>query len=326
MTQTEARKPPAPARAPKSGRFRAQRIGSVLLGYTVTLWLVVTTVFFIGSVLGDPAAAKLGPGATAEQVEALRQQMGFDRPLIAQYGSFLSHLARGDLGVSAQYSTPNLELVMARLPYTFQLAGLALAIAVLVGVPLGAFAGVRKGSWCDRLVTGVTVLMQSVPEFWLGLLGIYIFAVHLELLPVGGAGGADHLIMPAIVLSTYPMGQIARVMRSSVIEVLHESYIESALAHGLPRRTVLLTHCLRNASIPVLSVVGVQVGTLLGSAVTVEVVFGWPGLGSLATQAVLTRDLVLVEAIVVVVAVIFLAVNLLIEILYRIVDPRIGSS
>lgn len=303
-------------------KLLAIRIGLGL----VTLLIAVTVAFLIVRGSGDPAAELLGASATPERVAQLRHELGLDAPLLTQYLHFLGGLVRGDLGESLRYNQPNLELVMQRLPATFQLAGAALLIAVVVGVPLGTLAATREGTWVDRLASAVALFGQSVPVFWLGLMLILLFAVQLHWLPAGQQSGPLSVVLPAVALSTLPMAQIARLTRSSMSETLGEQFIVAGRARGLSTAAIVLRHGLRNSAIPVLTIFGLQVGALLSGAVTVEYVFAWPGLGTLATQAVQGRDFTLVQAVVVVGVAVFVVVNLVIDVLYVVVDPRIRKS
>jgi peptide/nickel transport system permease protein len=292
----------------------------------VTLLIAVTVAFLIVRGSGDPAAELLGASATPDRIADLRHQLGLDAPLISQYFDFLGGLLRGDLGESLRYNQPNFDLVMQRLPSTFELAGVALIIACVVGVPLGTLAAMKEGTWVDRLASAVALFGQSVPVFWLGLMLILLFAVQLHWLPAGQQNGPLSVILPAVALSTLPMAQIARLTRSSMSETLSEQFIVAGRARGLSTASIVLKHGLRNSSIPVITIFGLQVGALLSGAVTVEYVFAWPGLGTLATQAVQGRDFTLVQAVVVVGVAVFVVVNLVIDVLYVVVDPRIRRS
>ncbi|MGI5242237.1 ABC transporter permease [Dactylosporangium sp. CA-139066] len=303
-------------------RFLLGKVANAL----ATLLIAVSIAFFLARSTGDPVRQMLGDFATDDQVAQLKAQLGLDRPLGVQYLSFLGHLVTGNLGDSLRYGASNLELILGRLPASLELVAGAMVIAVLFGVPLGIWAAMREGRLVDRLASTVALAGQSVPLFWLGLMLILIFAVSLGWLPAGQATGFSSLVLPALTLSMLPMAQIARLTRSGMSEVLGETFISATHARGIkPWRTNLI-HGFRNASLPVITIVGLQAGALLSSAVTVEFVFAWPGLGSLATQAVQTRDFPLIQAIVVVGAVVFVVINLIVDVLYGALDPRIRDG
>jgi len=297
----------------------------LLLGIA-TLFLAVTVAFIVAHGSGNPAAELLGASATPERVAQLQHELGLDRPLYVQYFDFIGGLLRGDLGTSLRYNQPNLELIMQRIPATFELTAVALAIAVVVGIPLGTLAAVKESTWIDRVTSAVALFGQSVPVFWLGMMLILIFAVQLGWLPAGQRNGPLSVVLPAVALSTLPMAQIARLTRSSMAETLGEQFIVAGRARGLSRASIILRHGLRNSSIPVLTIFGLQIGALLSGAVTVEYVFAWPGLGTLATQAIEGRDFTLAQAVVVVGVFVFVIVNLIIDVLYAVIDPRIRRT
>lgn len=292
----------------------------------VTLVVASSIAFFLARGSGSPVQQILGDFATPEQIAQLNATLGMDQPLIVQYGRFLLDLVTFNLGDSLRYGLSNMDLIAGRLPASIELASAALLIAVVIGVPLGIVAAVREGGVIDRLASALALLGQSVPLFWLGLMLIMLFAVQLGWLPAGQNTGFSSLVLPAVTLSTLPMAQIARLTRSSMSEVLHEGFIAAARARGLAGWRIILVHAFRSASLPVVTIVGLQMGMLFSGAVTVEFVFAWPGLGSLATQAVQTRDFPLVQAIVIVGALGFVLINLLVDLLYGLVDPRIREN
>ncbi|MCG2623383.1 ABC transporter permease [Arthrobacter sp. I2-34] len=292
----------------------------------LTLLIASSLAFFLARGSGSPVREILGDSATPEQVAQLTAELGLDKPLIVQYGQFLLDLVSFDLGDSLRYGQSNLELIAGRLPASIELALFALLLAVAVGVPLGIIAAMREGGVVDRIASMLALLGQSVPLFWLGLMLILLFAVRLGWFPAGQNDGIDSLVLPAVTLSTLPMAQIARLTRSSMSEVLHEGFISAARARGLAGWRIILIHAFRPASLPVVTIVGLQAGMLLSGAVTVEYVFAWPGLGSLATQAVQTRDFPLVQSIVVFGALVFVLINLAVDLLYGLVDPRIRED
>lgn len=291
-----------------------------------TLLLAITIAFFVARGTGSPAEQILGDSATKQQIADLEHHLGLDRPLLVQYFDYLGHLFTADLGNSLRYHSSNLDLIASRMPASLTLALFAMMIAIAVGIPLGILAARNEGGLIDRLASGGALLGQSMPLFWLGLMLILIFSVELGWLPAGQFNSPSAVILPAITLSTLPMAQIARLTRSSMGEVLGEGFISAAEARGIARWRITLIHAFRSASLPVVTIVGLQAGMLLSGAVTVEYVFGWPGLGTLALQSVQARDFTLVQGIVVVGAVIFVVINLAVDLLYGLVDPRIREG
>lgn len=289
----------------------------------VTLLIALTIAFALGRLSGDPTATILGPMASQEQRDALRVELGLDRPLLVQYLDFLGGILTGDLGNSLQFYQPNTTLILDRLPFTLQLVGAGMLLAVLVGVPLGVLAATREGTWWDRASSTVALLGQSVPVFWLGMMLVLLFAVNLGILPAGQSGSLKHLVLPAFTMSLYPMAHVARLTRAAMSEVLREPYIDGARARGLSRGAIVWHHAFKNASLPVLTVVVLQAGALLSGAVAVEYVYSWPGLGQLALQAIQFRDFPLVQSIVVFGAVVFVVLNQLVDIFHAVIDPRL---
>jgi ABC-type dipeptide/oligopeptide/nickel transport system permease component len=297
------------------------------LGLSVVAMVgVVTIVFVLLHASGDPATLLVSQDATQQDIDRIREAYGLDQPLSAQYARFLGRVARGDLGFSYRQGLPVGELIVERLQATSELALAGLAVAVLLGVPLGLIAAARHGSGLDTAAMTVALLGVSVPSFWLGLLLIIVFGVQLGWLPVSGYGGPRHLLMPAFVLGGFYAAQISRLTRTSLLEVLAQDFVRTARAKGLALRVVLLKHVLRNAALPVLTVLGVDFGRMLGGAVVVETIFAWPGMGRLAVQAVLGRDFPVVQGAAIMGAAVFLAVNLVIDLLYGWVDPRLRAA
>ena len=288
----------------------------VLLGVSV---LSFGTLFLSG----DPTMLMASESWNQEQISTFRHQMGFDRPWFVQYLDFLGKAVRGDFGVSLRQQQPTLKLIAERMPATLQLAGASMAIAICVGVPLGVGAATRRGSVWDNLLMLGGLLGQSLPVFWLGLLMILVFAVRLGWFPVAGTGGPQYLVPPAVTLGIFSTAYIARMTRSSILEVLGRDYVRTARAKGLSRNNVVVGHALRNALIPLVTVIGLQFGALLGGAVITETIFAWPGVGRLTIQAIQSKDLPLVQACVLLLAVIFVVVNLVVDLLYAYLDPRI---
>jgi len=296
------------------------------VGAVLTLWGVATLVFALLHLLpGDPAATLLAQsGASPEAIAALRGQLGLNLPLPAQYLNWLFHLARGDLGRSLFYSQPVSELIAANLPYTVQLALAALIWAALLGLPLGVLSALRPAGWLDRLAMASAVVGATVPVFWSGLLLIWLFSVRLGWLPSAGAEGWRSLVLPSLVLGYASAGPIARLTRATLLEVLSQPYITAARAKGLHPRQVLVRHAARNALAPVLALSGLQLGFLLGGTVVTESVFSRPGLGRLLVDAILWRDLPVVQGVALVIAGGYVLVNLGVDLISAWVNPQIG--
>ncbi len=286
---------------------------------------VSVIVFGLMFLTGDPAALMMPVDLTVgrQQIEEFRREMGFDRPFYEQYLRYASRAVRGDLGESLWQRQPALSLIVDRLPATLELAFAALTVSLAVGVPVGIIAAIRRGSIVDGAATVVAVAGNSMPVFWLGIVLILVVSVWLGLLPASGRGGIERLILPAITLVAYSASITARLLRSSLLEVLSKDYVRTARAKGLHARTVILRHSLKNAALPVVTVIGLQMGHLLGGAIITETVFAYPGMGLLAIQAVRNRDVPVAQAFVMMVALIFIVVNLFVDVLYRYLDPRV---
>jgi peptide/nickel transport system permease protein len=272
---------------------------------------------------GDPAALLLPVDATAEDHARLREQLGLNDPLVVQYWRFLAGAVVGDFGSSVRSSEPALELVLERLPATLELTAAAMAIAVVVAVPAGLIAAAWRGTIVDQAAMLVALLGQSIPSFWLGIMLLLFFSVQLELLPPFGRGSWENLILPAVTLAMYSMARTARLVRSGLIDVLGQDYIRTARAKGLPEALVLRRHALRNAMLPVVTVLGLDLAHLLGGAIIVETIFAWPGIGRLAVTSIGGRDYPVVQAAVFVVAVAYTVVNFLVDVLYAYLNPRV---
>jgi peptide/nickel transport system permease protein len=272
---------------------------------------------------GDPAAALAGDNWTRTQIDEFRHQMGFDRPWYVQYRDFVTHAARGDFGTSLREHRPVFELLMERMPATLELTGTAFLISAVLGIALGVLSATRRRSFYDRAVLVLTLAGQSMPVFWVGTMLILVFAVRLGWLPIAGRGGLSHLVLPAVALGFFPVARNARVVRSSMLEVLGADYVRTARAKGLPGPRVLLRHALRNALLPVVTLLALDIGYLLSGAVITESIFAWPGVGRLTVAAVLGKDLPLVEAAVVVLAAGFVMINLTVDLCYGVIDPRV---
>jgi len=319
----------------------------VLLGITLLVFA------FLHLIPGDPAVVMLGERATPEQVEVLRKQLGLNQPLPLQYLTFLENLLRFDLGRSIISGVPIVEEIKTRWSATFELSVAAMLVGIILGIPAGVLAAVRKNSAVDNLTMSGSLLGVSMPVYWLGLLLIYLFAVHLHWLPPSGRISIDegfsfqpitgfyvldallllnfqvlkdvlsHLVLPALTLSTIPLAIIARITRSAMLSVLSQDYIRTARAKGLLERSVIFQHALKNALLPVVTIIGLQFGTLLGGAILTETIFSWPGIGSWIYEGILARDYPVVQGGVVFVAVAFVLINLLVDLSYVFLDPRI---
>jgi peptide/nickel transport system permease protein len=302
-----------------------QFIGKRLLASIPVLWGVTTLVFLAIHILpGDPAELMLAEsGGSAESIAYLRDQLGLDDPIYVQYGRFLLNTLRGDLGRSIFTNRPVLQTILEQLPSTIELALAAMLVAIALGTGLGVLAALNHNSWLDNTCMAIAVAGVSVPIFWSGLLLILLFASTLHWLPVTGQGGLKHLLMPAVVLGFASSGAIARLVRSSLLEVLYKEYITAARAKGLSERLILTHHALKNALIPVITVVGLQFGFLLGGAVVTETVFSRQGIGCLIVDAILWKDFPLVQGGVLLAAVTYTLVNLLVDISYAFADPRV---
>lgn len=289
-----------------------------------TLWVAITLLFFLFRLIpGDPAELIAGELAPREVVESIRHQMGLDQPLALQYVHYLGGLAHGDLGISKVFQQNASAQLIARTPATFALAGLAMLLALAIGTAAGALSAVKQYSWIDYVATLGSVAGISIPAFWLGLMLISAFAVNLGWLPVGGFTEGGAIVLPAITLSAYQIAVIARQTRSGMLEVLRQDYVRTGRAKGLREQRVVLGHALRNALIPTITVAGLQMGYLLGGSIVVETVFSWPGLGSLMIDSIRIRDYTMVQAVALLFAATFLMINVLVDVLYAYVDPRI---
>ena len=285
---------------------------------------VLTALFFILRVLpGDPAAIMLGAAADREMVERQREIMGLDRPLAAQYVTYLGQVVTGDWGLSLHERRPAMTLVIQRLPATAELAFAGLAVALVVGFALGITAALRSNTLLDRMISSLSLVGQAIPNFWLGIVLILVFSRMLEWLPTFGRGTWAHLVLPVATLAVQLIGVTTRLVRSGMLDVLATDYVRTARAKGAAEARVIQHHAIKNMLIPVITVLGVQLGTLLGGAVVLETVFAWPGLGRLIVSAIDNRDYPVVQAAVTVIALIFVVLNLLVDLLYAYLDPRI---
>jgi peptide/nickel transport system permease protein len=317
----------------------------VLLGVSVIVF------FMVRAIPGDPAQIMLGQQASQAQVAQVRENMGLDKPIFVQYGLFLEDALRGDLGNSIVTGRPVTTELLVRLPATFELTAFAMLIAVLVGIPVGVISAVKQYSLLDKTTSVLALTGISMPIFWLAMILVVIFGVNLELLPFPGrldpttaitsitgmvlvdslltlnfAGfwdGLLHLIMPALALATIPMAVVMRMTRSSMLEVMHEDYVRTARAKGVVPWRVIVKHALRNAMLPTITVIGLQVGLLMGGAIITETIFSWPGIGLYAYDSISSRDYASIQGVVLYGALLFVLINLLVDILYAVLDPRV---
>ncbi len=299
--------------------FLVRRSGQGLL----VLLLALTAVFFLVRLSGDPTLLYVPEDSTQQEIAQLRHAFGFDQPPWQQYARFVAGAVRGNFGNSIRYDRPALSMVFERLPQTAELAAVTLAIIIVAAVPLGVLAAVRRNSWWDTGSMLVAMVGQSMPSYWLGIMLILLFAVRLGWLPAAGRTDLSSVILPAVTLSTYSAARLARVVRSEMLDVLGSEFVRTAQAKGLSRMAVLGKHAMRNALIPVVTLLGLETGFLLGGAIIVETVFAWPGIGNLVIQAVNNRDYPVVQADAFLMAGIFVLANLGIDLLYGVLDPRV---
>ncbi len=301
-------------------RYVARR----LIAAVPTLVGVSLVVFLLVHLLpGDPARVIAGLLASDEDVARIRHQLGLDEPLPVQLGLYFGRLVVGDLGLSARTSQPVLGEVLARLPHTIELAVTSVVLATVVGIAAGVLAAAKRGTRVDYVISAATLFGVSMPVYWLGLMLIVVFAIQLRLLPAAGSESPESIVLPSLTLASFSVALIARMTRSSVLEVLLHDYVRTARAKGLRERFVLSRHALRNAFLPILTVVGLQFGALLGGAVLTETVFGWPGIGQLLVDSIFARDYPVVQGIVLSFSLLFILVNLVVDVLYAYVDPQI---
>lgn len=299
----------------------------VRTGEALAAMLAITLIVFaLTHLSGNPVGALLPDDATPQQVEFLIQQMGLDQPLHVQYLTFLSNAVQGDFGASLKWRGEGaMDVVLARLPATLILGGVAMLISVVVAVPLGVLAAVHKGTPLDAFAQSVALFGQSIPSFWFGIVLIWIFAVSLGWLPTSGDGSVRHLILPAIAIAWFQVSALTRLTRSAMLEVLDAEYIKLARSKGVSQGKIIWKHALRNAAIVPLTYFGVLAGSVLTGSVVIETVFAWPGLGFIAIEAIKARDFPVVQSVVIVFAIIFILINLIVDLLYVVVDPRIRS-
>jgi len=289
----------------------------VLLGISLLLF------FMLRMLPGDPAQVLAGQMASQEDIKNIRQQLGLDKSIFVQYGIFLSRLAKLDLGRSARTQNPVIKEVWARLPNTMLLAVAAITLACLFGIPAGIISAVRPYTWIDYLFTSMALFGISMPVFWLGLMLVVIFSIMLQWLPAGGTGSWKHIVLPSFTLAAFVVAFITRITRASMIETLSQDYTTTARSKGLKEQVVIVKHALKNALIPIITVVGLQFGLLLGGAVLTETVFAWPGLGRLIVDSILARDYPVIQGTILIFGLLYILVNLVVDLLYAFIDPRI---
>jgi len=289
----------------------------------LVIFAVSTFVFWFLRISGDPVALLMPMDANKQDVEALRKSMGLNDPQVVQYVRFLKNLCRGELGNSFHYKQPALELLVERMPATFQLALSAMLFAIVIGIPLGIISAVKQGKALDAICVGLATIGQSIPLFWLGLMLMLIFSVFLGILPTSGRGTLKQLILPTITLGALPMAAIVRLLRASMLTALQMDYVTAARAKGVREFWVVVKHAFRNAAIPVVTFIGLQFGALFGGTVVTEMIFAWPGVGRLVVLAIYNRDYPLVQATVIFLSTIFVTVNFVVDLFYRLLDPRV---
>jgi peptide/nickel transport system permease protein len=300
------------------GAFLAYRLFRTL----IALWLVSTVVFVVMRLSGDPAPLLLPPDASIAEMERVRHDLGLDRPLPVQYAVFFGNILHGDFGRSIHFRQPAMAVALSYLPATFELGVAAFLIAVVIAFPIGVFSAIRRNSPIDHAAMGLALIGQSAPTFFLGILFILVLSLRLDLFPTSGRGDWRHLVLPALTLGAFAMASIARITRSAVLEVQRADYIRTARAKGVGEFMVVAKHTLKNAALPILTITGLQFGTLLGGAVVTETVFSWPGMGRLAIQSIYNRDYPVVQSTVFIAAVLFILINLTLDALYGVLDPR----
>ncbi len=284
---------------------------------------ITLIVFLVLNLAGDPVELMLPPSATRADIEEMRQVMGFNDPILVQYGRFLKGAVVGDFGKSYNYDEPALKVVLERLPATIKLTGAAFLFALCLGIPAGVIAAVKRNTKIDSFIRVVALFGQCIPGFWMGIMLMLLFSVKLHWLPTSGNESWKSIILPAFTLGVYSAATIARLLRSNMLEILNKEYIDVAKAKGLRSFMVIMKHAFKNAFSSVLTILGLQIATMVGGAVIIETVFGWPGIGRLAVLSIGNSDFMVVEAIVFIIAVSFVVVNFVVDILYCIINPRI---
>jgi len=301
-------------------------LASRLLRALVALWLVSTVVFVVMRLSGDPVPLLLPPDAPRSEIFRVRAELGLDRPVLVQYAIFLGNVLRGDFGRSIHFRQSAFRVVAGYLPATIELGLSAFVLAAVVALPIGVLSAVRRNSAVDQATMGLALVGQSAPTFFIGILLILVVSLNLGLLPTSGRGDWRNLVLPALTLGAFAMASIARLTRSAVLEVLSADYIRTARAKGVSEALVVVKHTLKNAAVPIVTITGLQFGTLLGGAVVTETVFAWPGIGRLAIQSIYNRDYPVVQCTVFLSAVLFIVISFCIDLIYGLLDPRVRAS
>ncbi|HEY7538892.1 MAG TPA: ABC transporter permease [Methylomirabilota bacterium] len=297
-----------------------------LIRAAIALWLVSTVVFVVMRLSGDPVPLLLPPDAPQSEFARVRAELGLDRPLPVQYAVFLGNVMHGDFGQSIHFRQPAARVVLEYLPATFELGFAAFTLALVIALPIGVVSAVKRNSAVDQATMALALVGQSAPTFFIGILLILIVSLKLGVLPTSGREGWPSLVLPALTLGAFAMASIARLTRSAVLEVLRADYIRTARAKGVTEGLVVVKHTLKNAAVPIVTITGLQFGTLLGGAVVTETVFAWPGIGRLAIQSIYNRDYPVVQCTVFISAVLFIVINFCVDLIYGLLDPRVRSS
>lgn len=297
-----------------------------LLEVIPVLFIITFAVFILVYHAGDPVSMMLPEDASQEDRENLREALGLNEPFLVQYGSFIKDISTGNFGVSTRYNAEAFPLVLERLPATFELAGAAMLVSLIISIPLGIWSANKRNSFVDLFITGGSVLGKAMPNFWLGIMLILVLAVMIPIFPVSGRGTMLHLILPAITLGTSVAAEMTRLVRSSMLDTLGQDYIRTAMSKGVSDKKVIFYHAFRNTLIPVLTITTLQLSILVSGSIITESVFQWPGLGMLLVQAVNARDMAVVQAAVFIIAILVILVNLITDLIYVIIDPRIKYS
>lgn len=299
--------------------YLIKRLGQSL----IAIFGVTLVVFMVLHLSGDPVELMVPPSASKADVERLREEMGFNDPILVQYTRFLKGVVVGDFGTSYNYNEPALDIVLERVPASVQLAAAAFIISLALGIPAGVIAAVKRNSKLDAIIRIFALLGQCLPGFWLGIMLILLFSVNLKWLPTSGNEGWESILMPAFTLGVFSAATITRLLRSNMIEVMGKEYIDTAKAKGLDSKKVILKHALKNAFSTILTVLGLQIASLMGGSVIIETVFGWPGIGRLAVQSINNSDFMVVEAIVFLMAIAFVFMNFVVDMMYSVINPRV---
>ncbi|WP_042143640.1 ABC transporter permease [Paucisalibacillus sp. EB02] len=294
-----------------------------LLQVIPSLLLLTVIIFALVYVAGDPVSSMLPENATSEDREILAESLGLNEPFYVQYFQYLRSMVTGDFGTSYQYQRPALELVLERLPATLTLSLMAMLIAIIISIPLGILAALKRNTFVDFLVSGISIVGKAMPNFWIGIMLILFLAVQIQIFPVSGADTPAHFVLPAFTLGVALAAEMTRLVRASVLEVIEEEYVQTARSKGQKESIVISKHVFLNSLIPVVTIVGLQFPQLIGGAIVVETVFAWPGIGRLLLTAIETSDMAIIQTIVFVIAIFTIVVNLLTDLVYRVLDPRI---